>query len=281
MTTLKAKNEKGFTLLELLLAMGIAFLVFLVIYMAYFISQTFFLKGTDTIQEQMYVRTLFSKISDDLQFLSRMNYLSPEKNEIVFEIFNKKVIETDPLTNDKLVEGNTIIFSTKGLRDSEGKEFYVLQRKLDRYEWLQKFGHSLKPNNTVVPPGYPDDMADSKQPTYYGEYKNLLEQEAGREFFMQNISFMPYNSLGQEINEGNDYDSLKEARSVKIEVAYKIRGKYGETLLEKVKIKTASTTVHFVNLSIFNDEEQGAIKTKDPVFLGNLFVKQAFASELH
>src|SRR3989339_636195 len=69
------KRHKGFTLLELMIAMGISSLLLLVLYYAYFLAQTFFYMGTDTIQEQTYVRNLFSKISEDLQFANRLNSL--------------------------------------------------------------------------------------------------------------------------------------------------------------------------------------------------------------
>lgn len=271
------KRERGFTLLELLLAMGIAFLVFLVIYMAYFISQTFFLKGTDTIQEQMYIRTLFSRIGDDLQFLSRLNSLSAERDDLEFEIFNREVKSTDAVTNDKLVIGNVVHFKTYEAKDMDGTLFLVLKKKIDKYEWYQRFGHSQKPNDEADPPGYPDDMRDptyGKQMTEDGEYEEILEQEYGKEFLMEKIKFLPYDNIGVIINEGENYTTLKMARSMKIEVEYKLRGRYGETLLAKSKVKTASTTIHFVNFSIFDQEQTLNIIVPSEYRLSSFFASQ-------
>jgi len=254
------KKKNGFTLIELIVAMGLAFLVLLVIYMAYFISQTFFLRGTDTVEEQMYVRTLFSKIAEDLQFLSRLNVLTEDRDGLEFEIFNRKVIKTDPNTNDRLVEGNVVTYQTKEAKDFEGTRFLVLQKKIDKYEWWQRFGHSQQPNDNEDPPGYPDDMRDpvyGKQITEEGEYEEVLEQEYGKEFLMSKINFIPYDNIGQRIETGNDYNTLKMARSMKIEVEYKIRGRYGESLMMKTKVKTASTTIHFINFLIISQEEGG------------------------
>jgi prepilin-type N-terminal cleavage/methylation domain-containing protein len=274
------KEKRGFTLIELLVAMGLAFLVLLVIYMAYFISQTFFLGGTDTVEEQMYVRTLFSRIADDLQFLSRLNSLTENKDGMEFEIFNRRIIKTDPNTNDKLVEGNVVTYQTKESKNFEGVQFLILQKKIDKYEWWQRFGHSQKPNDNEDPPGYPDDMRDpvyGKQITENGEYEEILEQEYGKEFLMSKISFIPYDNIGQKIESGDDYNTLKMARSMRIEVEYKVRGRYGESLMMRTKVKGASTTIHFINFSILTQEEGQQSGSLSPTpFLSKFFTSLSF-----
>ncbi|MFH1824063.1 MAG: prepilin-type N-terminal cleavage/methylation domain-containing protein [Candidatus Firestonebacteria bacterium] len=277
----------GFTLLELVVAMGLSFLVMLGIYMAYFISSTFFKRGTDSIQEQMYVRTLFSRIADDLQFLSRLNTLSENQDELEFEIFNRRIVKTDSNTNDKLVEGNVVNYKTEESKDFGGISFSILKKEIDKYEWWQRFSHSQKPNDSEdIDPawrGYPDDMRDStygKQVTDQGGLEEILEQEKGKEFLISNIKFEAYNNLGQKIEGGGDYSTLKTARSMKVEIKYRVYGRYGEMLREKVNEKTVSTTIHFINFSILNpleDEEQPEETNKRPSpFLSNFFAKAFF-----
>ncbi len=246
---LKVKKEKGFTLIELLLAMGLAFMVFAVIYMAYFISQTFFEKGVDALQEQTYVRSMFAKISNDLKYLTRVNQLSPGGDEFEFEIFNRVVMETDQYSSDKRIRGCIITYKTKVSKDFEGIAFSILEKKEDLYEWWLKFGHSQAPNDNDNPLGYPDDMRDpstGKQIVYEAEFAEVLEQEEKREFLLDTLTFTPYDAEGVELT-GYDYAALKTARSIKVELTYKLRGRYGEALSEKIRKKTVSQIVPFIN----------------------------------
>jgi len=121
------KRKKGFTLLELMIAMGISFLLLLVLYYAYFLSQTFFYMGSDMIQDQMYVRNLFSKIADDLQYVNRLNSLSDTFDDLEFEIFNRRVVTIDNNSNDKTVEGNTIHYY---LKNSSSADYMILAKKI-------------------------------------------------------------------------------------------------------------------------------------------------------
>ena len=247
---LRRKKEKGFTLIELMISMGLAFMVFLVIYMAYFISQTFFQKGVDALQEQTYVRVLLAKISDDLKYLTRVNSLSPGGDELEFEIFNRRVLETDPYSGDKRIEGSIISYRSKSSKDFEGIKFNIIEKKDDLYEWWLKFGHSQTPNDETEPYGYPDDMRDpvsGKQMLSAGEFDELLEQEEKREFLLDTVIFTPYDAMGEAITDGDDYATLKTARAIKVEISYKLRGRYGESLSEKIRKKTVSQMVPFVN----------------------------------
>ena len=260
------RKGKGFTLIELLFAMGISFMVLLIIYFAFFVSETFFGRGTDIIQEQNYTRNLFSKISEDLRFLSRLNRLSAARDELEFEIFNKAVIKTDPATNDKLLKGNVITYQTAQTKDFEGKVFLVLQRKTENYEWLMRFGHSQKPNYEEYPPGYPDDMRDpiygKQMASQGGNFQEVLEQEYGKEFLIKKIEFIPYDDLGKVIGRGEDFDSLKTARCMKVNVEYRLQSRYGEGAgygRNSEATKTASTMVSFINFVIYKESESASL----------------------
>ncbi|OGF47546.1 MAG: hypothetical protein A2452_02505 [Candidatus Firestonebacteria bacterium RIFOXYC2_FULL_39_67] len=248
------KRHKGFTLLELMIAMGISSLLLLVLYYAYFLAQTFFYMGTDTIQEQTYVRNLFSKISEDLQFANRLNSLGNNCDDLEFEIFNRTVIDTDASSNDKTVEGNTIAYSTKSSGDSK---YIILMKKVDKYEWVLKFGHSQKPNDNEYPLGYPDDMRDpndGKRQTETGEEEEVLEQVDGNEFLMNTIQFIPYDQKGEKIESasGYDYSSMKASRSIRIEVEYLLKGDYGDTARLATRKKTATANILFISFSMLS-----------------------------
>jgi len=260
------KKKKGFTLLELVIAMGISFLLLLVLYYAYFLSQTFFTMGTDTIQEQMYVRNLFSKIAEDLQFVNRLNALGETYDDLEFEIFNRKVLEVDKNSNDKKVEGNTIFYSVKNSADNK---YILLMKKVDKYEWWMKFGHSQKANDDEDPKGYPDDMRNSsygKQETEAGEEEEVIEQSAGNEFLMQTIQFIPYDQNGVKIEGagGFDYSTMKAARSMRVEVAYKLKGDYGDTARLATRTKTATANILFISFSMLGSTTEEARVNPSP-----------------
>jgi prepilin-type N-terminal cleavage/methylation domain-containing protein len=275
---IKIKRQKGFSLIELLVAMGLAFLVFLVIYMAYFISLTFFGKGTDALQEEMYVRALFARISDDLKYLTRLNNLATDRDQLEFEVFNRKVLETDSDTNDKRIQGSVLYYFARETKDYEGIKFKILQKREDEYEWWLKFGHSQAPNDSADPHGYPDDMRDpvyGKQLTLEGDYEEMIEQEEKKEFLVSTCTFTPYDKLGEMIEGGVDYEDLKDARSMRVELTYKIRSRYGEALQEKTQVKTVTTTVHFVNFMV-EDTEKSGMAPAPKLFLCELFTRPCF-----
>ncbi len=245
-----SKKGKGFTLIELMIAMGLAFLVFAVIYMAYFISQTFFVRGTDSLQEQMYVRALFSGISDDLKYLTRLNELGQNKDFLVFEVFNRKVLKTDQDTSDRLIQGSVISYQLNATKDYEGNPFMILQKKEDTYQWWLKFGHSEMPDDLLEPFGYPSDYRDpvmGYEQLSTGQFSDLIEQEDKKEFLVTSVVFTPYDNEGSEIQSGSTYDDLKYARSIKVEVTYKMKSKYGDLGTGKDNVKTVSTIIPFVN----------------------------------
>jgi|GEM_PF-1423709 len=246
------KRKGGFSLIELIIAMGISFLLLLVLYYAYFLAQTFFKMGTDTIQEQSYVRNLFSKIGEDLQFVNRLNYLSENFDELEFEIFNRKVLEVESNTNNKRVEGNTIYYSVKSSADSK---YQLLMKRVDTYEWWMMFGHSQKPNDDDDPKGYPDDMRNpsyGKQETGTGDEEEVVEQAEGNEFLMSRIQFIPYDQDGKKIESGTGYNYLemKPARSMRIEVDYLLKGDYGDTARLATRKKTATANILFTSFSM-------------------------------
>ncbi|MFH1074442.1 MAG: prepilin-type N-terminal cleavage/methylation domain-containing protein [Candidatus Firestonebacteria bacterium] len=260
------RGKKGFTLLELIIAMGISFLLLLVLYYAYFLSQTFFTMGTDTIQEQMYVRNLFSKISEDLQFANRLNSLGDTLDDLEFEIFNREVKEIDSNSNDKRVEGNTIYYSTKSSSDSK---YIILMKKVDKYEWWMKFGHSQTPNDDDDPKGYPDDMRDptyGKEETESGEEEEVIEQVTGDEFLMSTIQFTPYDQDGKKIESlgGFDYSSMKPARSMRIEVEYMLKGDYGDTARLATRKKTATANILFISFSMLSTSTEETMNNPAP-----------------
>ena len=111
--------KKGFSLIEIIVSLGISFLVLLVIYKAYFLSTSFFSMGIDTIQEQAYLRKIFSTLDEDLRYLNRFNSISTEMDSVEFEIFNVQVLDEDKNTNDKKVEGKYITFSTRSSASAE------------------------------------------------------------------------------------------------------------------------------------------------------------------
>ncbi len=251
-----AGKAKGFTLIELMIAMGLAFLVFAVIYMAYFISQTFFVRGTDSLQEQMYVRALFSGINDDLKYLTRLNELGQNKDYLVFEIFDRKVLEIDANSSDKLIQGSVITYQLNATKDYAGNPFMILQKKEDTYQWWLKFGHTQIPDELAEPFGYPPDYRDpvtGYQPLTEGQFTDMIEQEDKKEFLVTSVIFTPYDNLGEEIPSGSSYEDLKYARSIKIEVTYTIRNNNGDLSTEKNSVKTVSTVIPFVNFMVQSD----------------------------
>lgn len=250
-----AGKAKGFTLIELMIAMGLAFLIFAVIYMAYFISQTFFVRGTDSLQEQMYVRALFSGINDDLKYLTRLNELGPNKDYLVFEIFNRKVVGTQTDTSNKTIQGSVITYQLNSSKDYQGNPFMILQKKEDKYEWLLQFGHTQVPDDLAEPYGYPPDYRDASSFVALpeGQFEDMIEQEEKKEFLVTSVIFTPYDNLGEEIVKGNTYEDLRYARSIKVEVTYSIRNSNGDLSLEKNSSKTVSTVIPFVNFMVQSD----------------------------
>jgi hypothetical protein len=191
--------------------------------------------------------------------------LSAERDELEYEIFNRALIKTEPITNDKLLEGNIITYQTKETKDFEGKPFLVLQKRVDRYEWWMRFGHSQKPNYDADPPGYPDDMNDfiyGRTETEEGEYQEVLEQEYGKEFLIKRIEFIPYDDLGEKIEQGIDFDSLKMSRSMKVEVEYRLQQRYGEGAglsTKKTTTKTVYTMITFINFAVYKETDSGSL----------------------
>ena len=260
------RKHKGFTLLEIMISMGISSLLLLVLYYAYFLAQTFFTMGIDTIQEQTYVRTMFSKISEDLQFVNRLNSLGDSYDDLEFEVFNRSVLEVDASSGDKKVEGNTVYYYTKPSNDSL---YLLLYRKIDKYEWWMKFGHSQTPNDNDDPKGYPDDMRDpstGKQQTEAGEETEVIEQAAGNEFRMSSIKFTPYDQDGKSIEStgGYDYASMKPGRSMHIELEYTLKGDYGDTARLATRKKTATANILFISFAMISTSTEEAMNTPAP-----------------
>jgi hypothetical protein len=243
-------NIKGMTLLELLVAVGLSTLILLALYFAYDLAVGYFQIGGDTIQERSYKRILFSKISEDLQLLSRLNRLSENRDELEFEIFSKKVLQLDSTTNDKKILGNVIIYELKFVKDFYDEEYKALIKTVQEYEWWQRFGHTLQPYDDIDPPGYPSDIFDAvygRQDLPLGDPVELLEQEEKKEFLLQSIQFIPYDDIGNPILTGESYDELKGTRSFRVLIEYKIKGRYGSLLQNRVVTKQASHMVNFIN----------------------------------
>jgi prepilin-type N-terminal cleavage/methylation domain-containing protein len=253
------KRKKGFTLLELMISMVISFVLLLVIYNAFFLAKTLFDMGGDVVQEQHYVRTLFAKIGDELQFASRLSNLSTGKNELEYEIFNSNVLEVESGSNDKKVEGHQIFYTTADKSDDRGNEFVVLEKQTNVYEWWMKFGHSQMPNDDVEPRGYPVDMKDEatgRKETIVGEKTEVLEQEVGKEFLLKSIKFIPFDKEGKDMTtyisggeKGFDYDMLKSVRSMRVDLEYLIAGDYGDQATPSARKKTASKSIIFISFT--------------------------------
>lgn len=226
-------------------------MLFLVVYMAFSLAQNLFFRGGETVLEQMYVRTLFARISQDLQFLSRFNYITAGEDGMMFEIFSVKTISTDPSTNDKIVQGQEVIYSTTKKKDRTETEYIVLLKRVNEYEWKEYFGKSQIPD---LKDGYPDDLYDNtitgKKITKSGTNQEILEQEEGREFLLQKVRFVPIDDKGNEFS-GTEWSVLKNARGLKIKIEYIIKRVYGEQK-ERIDKKASSATVNFINLDIIN-----------------------------
>lgn len=232
-------------------------MLFLVVYMAFSLAQNLFFRGGETVLEQMYVRTLFARISQDLQFLSRFNSITAGEDEMMFEIFSVKTISTDASTNDKIVQGQEVIYSTTKRKDRTETEYIVLLKRVNEYEWKEYFGKSQIPTEDPTlsedQRGRPPDMNDpitGKKITKSGTNQEILEQEEGREFLLQKVRFVPIDSQANEF-PGTGWSVLKNARGLKIKIEYIIKRVYGEQK-ERIDKKASSATVNFINLDIIN-----------------------------
>ena len=245
---------KGFSLIELLVSLGISFLLILVIYKAYFLSTTYFSMGTDTIQEQSYLREIFSGMDNDFRYLNRFNEINEEMNTVEFEIFNTEIIEEDRNTNDKKVKGNQIIYSIRTERDRSKTEYLIITKTKDLYEWWMKFGHDQSINDELDPPGYTTDLLDpvtGKTVTERGEVLDFVQQDNQIPFIMTSIKYIPYDNDGKIIESvtGYDYTLLKSARSMKVEIEYLMKSEYGDSAGTASRKKTASTIIAFISFA--------------------------------
>ena len=95
--SLRSGISHGFTLLEIIVATGISFIIMMVIYEAFIVSKNFFDKGTDLVNEENLIKILFGKMTMDFQFASRINYISSTRDSIEVDIFKDKVLIQIPL----------------------------------------------------------------------------------------------------------------------------------------------------------------------------------------
>ncbi len=243
--------KKGFSLIEIIVSLGISFLVLLVIYKAYFLSTSFFSMGIDTIQEQAYLRKIFSTLDEDLRYLNRFNSISTEMDSVEFEIFNVQVLDEDKNTNDKKVEGKYITFSTRSAKDvKRGLEYQIITKATDVYDWWMKFGHS----QTLNDDGYPEDMLEpvtGKSITQKIDAADLIDQDVNIPFLINSIKYVPYDAEGLIIEAGGEYNYsvLKNARSIRVEIEYTMKSEYGDATGDITRKKTASTNIPFIGLA--------------------------------
>jgi len=110
------------------------------------------------------------------------------------------------------------------------------------------------PVETVEPPGYPEDMLNpitGKTVTETGEAVDMLDQDASMPFLLTSIKYIPYDKDGLviESSENFDYSVLKNARSIKIELEYVMKGEFGDAVGRLNRKKSASTNIPFIGLA--------------------------------
>lgn len=164
-------------------------------------------------EAKLKVQHVFQKLSSDISYLYRMNSIS--KDSICFEIFNVRTLKTDVVTNDKFIEGNIISFKVKKVMDADLSDYKVISKKVDRYEWLEKFGH----DQTLGIDGFPEDMKQTKQNFKKGAFEPIEAITFFRDLLIQDVKFIPYDGLDRRILKF-DLESLKDIRNVVIRITY-------------------------------------------------------------
>ena len=98
------------------------------------------------------------------------------------------------------------------------------------------------------------DSSTGKALVESGSEEELLEQETGKGFLLQSIKFVPYDQDGiPEVSAGvYDYSTMKTARSMRIEVVYRIKRDYGDTLRMAAGMKTATVNIPFISFALNN-----------------------------
>lgn len=160
------------------------------------------------------VSNIFQKLSSDIAYLYRINSISD--NSISFEVFNVRTIKTDSVTNDKLVEGNVITIKVDSAKDENSQSYKVISRRVDRYEWIEKFGHGQIPGYN----GYPEDIKQTKRNFRKGQFVPIETITFFRDLLIQDVKFVPYDGLDRRIKKLTDYESLKDTRNIVIRINY-------------------------------------------------------------
>ncbi|MEK6646253.1 MAG: hypothetical protein AABY84_06240 [Candidatus Firestonebacteria bacterium] len=223
----------------------------MVIYEAFIVSKNFFDKGTDLVNEENLIKILFGKMTMDFQFASRINYISSTRDSIEVDIFKDKVLSTDSTTNDQLINGKIINYKVEKAHDLYGNDYLIIQSKKTEYEWTQVFGHPQELDTD----GYLPDIKDpvtGKRITKQYEYEDVVEPEKGKEFLLQTIKFIPYDSKGEENTYGFDYTALKSSKSIRVELTYLIRGEKGQ----ESRTKNIATMISLINMGLLQSASE-------------------------
>lgn len=263
------RNEKGLTLIEVLIALLISTIVIAAIFLAFNTGFTLFLRGTRNLEETMETRILFRKLEDDLRYLSRVEELSLDEGEemIKFNLCDKKVISTEETTYDKVMEGWTISYTSELAADEQGRDIVILYKKIDKFKWKDKFGCDRDNNGKDEIPateymenavgqgadekfdiknfdddGLPDDLVDSKYDEEEGDFKPVEELKDK----LTSVKFVLFDHKGKEIKDisgkglskEQKYKLYRKPRTVEIIVEY--RTKYTTSGVRKI--------THIVNL---------------------------------
>ena len=173
------------------------------------------------------VQQIFQKLSSDIAYLYRINSVS--RNSISFEVFNVRTLKTDPITNDKVVEGSIITIKVDTVKYPH-QNYKVLSRKVDRYEWTEKFGHDQTPGVD----GFPEDLKQTKRNFKKGVFIPLEQITFFRDLLIQDIKFIPYDGLDKKIKDIKDYASLKDTRNIVVRISYLNKRKDSITLESEV-----------------------------------------------
>jgi len=246
-------KRKGFTLVELIVSTGLGCLLIIMLWNAFSVSHLFYRKGEDTLLQGSYSNLIFEKLSQDMEFLCRINQLSYDRDEIQYEIFNIKTLEIND-TEDKKFLGKEVTLSLEDITADDGTDFKRLKMVEKQYTWWHFYGVSLEPGED----GYPPEMEDPVTGKEYMETLEpdyLIDQEKGKEFLLQNVSFIPLDELSQPIEATGDYENLKDAKGIRIEIQYLMVGHYGEYVESAQKVDR-SITVNFINLVSKNKQEK-------------------------
>lgn len=196
-----------------------------------------FLSASKKNETKSQIQKLFQKLSTEISYLYRLNSIS--KDKICFEVFNIRTLKTDPITNDKLVEGSIITLKVEIVKDEIYESYKVISRKVDRYEWIEKFGHDQTPGID----GFPEDLKSSRRNFKKGSFVPLETITFFRDLLIQDVKFIPYDGLDRKIQKLTDSESLKDTRNIVIRINYLNKRK------DSISLESEVTKVFLNNIS--------------------------------